>query len=434
MKVVVLGGGESGKGAALLAKKAGFECFLSDKGFIKQEYKDVLDQYLIKYEEGGHTPELLMDADLVVKSPGIPNESEVVTAFLTKGTKVISEIEFGFLHCHSTILAVTGSNGKTTTSALLHHVLKSAGKDVEIAGNYGYSFAGLVAERNPEYIVLEISSFQLDDIETFRPHVSTILNITPDHLDRYEYKMEKYVASKFRITRNQTKDDFFVYNADDKEILDYLDTAEIAPQLVAIEEANYLNGVQRVDGKSFQYKLKGRHNRYNIQTVVTMSRLIGLTDDEIALGLETFESLAHRLEYITTINGVEYINDSKATNVDSVFYALDAMEGKVVWIAGGIDKGNDYEVLLPLVKEKVKTLICLGIDNDKLIRFFKGTTPTIVETTKVSNAVFMAGESARTGETVLLSPACASFDLFKNYMDRGEQFKAAVLDLKNKIE
>lgn len=434
MKVVILGGGESGKGAALLAEKLGYDCFLSDSGQLKAEHKDVLVRHNIRFEEGGHSFDIILEADLIIKSPGIPDKSEVMKAIKSKGIKTISEIEFGALHCQSKILAVTGSNGKTTTSALLYHVLKSAGRNVEIAGNYGYSFAGLLAEKQAEFVVLEISSFQLDDIDTFKPHISTILNITPDHLDRYEYKMEKYVASKFRITRNQEETDFFVYNGDDKEILNFLNQANVKASKLAITSSDYASEVKKKNGEAFEMRLIGKHNRFNARVVVEMARLAGLNDEEIAIGLADFESLAHRLEWVADVNGVRYINDSKATNVDSVFYALDAIDTDIIWIAGGTDKGNDYEVLKPLAKQKVKTLICLGIDNDKLKQSFVDTIPTIMETTKVSIAVSMAGESSQPGNTVLLSPACASFDLFKNYMDRGEQFKAEVLEYKQKTE
>ena len=434
MKVVILGGGESGKGAALLASKLGYECFLSDSGLLKPEYKDALVMNNIKFEEGKHSLEMILDAELIIKSPGIPDKSEVMKAVKNQGIKTISEIEFGALNYEGKILAVTGSNGKTTTSALLHHVLKSAGRDVEIAGNYGYSFAGLVAVANPEYIVLEISSFQLDDIDTFKPHISAILNITPDHLDRYDYSMEKYVASKFRITKNQQVEDFFIYNADDEEIAGFLNMATINPQHIPIQSKMYDGGVRNENGDVFSMQLLGKHNKFNAQVVVVMARLAGLRDDEIMGGLQSFASLPHRLEVVAKINDVTYINDSKATNVDAVYYALDAMEGEVIWIAGGTDKGNDYEVLKPLAKNKVKTLICLGLDNEKLKNSFVDTIPTIMEATKVSIAVSLAGESARPGFTVLLSPACASFDLFKNYMDRGDQFRAEVLDYKEKVE
>ena len=425
--VVVIGAGESGVGAALLAKKMGMEVFVSDYGTISEQYKKELTGCNIPFEEGGHDFEKVLVTEVVIKSPGVPEHAPVLRMLKEKGRKVISEIEFGHLFFSGLTIAITGSNGKTTASGLLYHILKTAGLNVALGGNYGKSYARILAEEQPDVMVLEISSFQLDDIDTFRPYVAILLNITPDHLDRYEYKMDNYVNSKFRIAKNQKASDHFIYNGDDAEIMAKMASFSGIQHLVSITSAHFSQGIPSKDGSGmFELNLKGKHNLFNAACVVEACRIMDLSEDKIALGLKTFVNLPHRLESCGTINGVEFINDSKATNVDSVYYALDAMTKPVIWIAGGTDKGNDYSVLFPLIKNKVKALICLGLDNEKLKNDFKPHIPTVFETTKVSEAVELGLKLGEPGDVVLLSPACASFDLFKNYMDRGDQFKAVV--------
>jgi UDP-N-acetylmuramoylalanine--D-glutamate ligase len=426
--VAVIGGGESGIGAAILAKALGKEVFVSDFGTIADHYKSELIILDIPFEEGGHSIERFLSADVIVKSPGVPEKAPLLVTLREHKKRVISEIEFGHLHYDGLTIAVTGSNGKTTTAGLLYHMIKTAGKDVALGGNYGKSYARILAEDKPDVMVLEISSFQLDDIETFNPHVSILLNITPDHLDRYEYQMSKYVDSKFRITMNQGAKDFFIYNADDVEIGERMKSFSGNVQLKPIKSSDYITGItSKDDHQVFDISIQGRHNWFNARCATEACRLIGITESQIAAGLSTFVNLPHRLEKVATINGVEFINDSKATNVDSVYYALDAMTKPVVWIAGGTDKGNDYSALLPVITGRVKALICLGIDNEKLKEFFNNYISEIVETTKVSEAVDMGQKLASAGDVVLLSPACASFDLFKNYMDRGDRFREEVL-------
>jgi UDP-N-acetylmuramoylalanine--D-glutamate ligase len=425
--VVIIGAGESGVGAALLAKKHGLDVFVSDHGKIAENYKKELIDFSIPFEEEGHDFDKVLVTEVVIKSPGVPEHAPVLRMLKEKGRKVISEIEFGHLFFSGLTIAVTGSNGKTTTSGLLYHILKTAGLNVALGGNYGKSYARILAEENPDVMVLEISSFQLDDIETFRPYISILLNITPDHLDRYNYQMSNYVNSKFRITLNQQATDYFIYNGDDVEIMQKMGDFHSTVQKIAITTQNYLHGIPAKDGSShFELTIKGKHNLFNACCTVEAARILGLTEDQIREGLQTFTNLPHRLESCGSIHGIEFINDSKATNVDSVFYALDAMVKPVIWIAGGTDKGNDYQVLYPLVKNRVKALICLGLDNEKLKESFKDIIPVILETTKVSESVEWALELANAGDVVLLSPACASFDLFKNYMDRGDQFKSQV--------
>jgi UDP-N-acetylmuramoylalanine--D-glutamate ligase len=425
--VVIIGAGESGVGAALLAKKQGLDVFVSDNGKISEHYKKELTDFNIPFEEGGHDFEKVLVTEVVIKSPGVPEHAPVLRMLKDKGRKVISEIEFGHLFFSGLTIAVTGSNGKTTASGLLYHILKTAGLNVALGGNYGKSYARILAEESPEVMVLEISSFQLDDIDTFRPYISILLNITPDHLDRYEYKMANYVNSKFRIAMNQTSSDYFIYNGDDPEIIAKIAGFNGAPKRISITQANYIHGIPSKDGTGiFELNLKGKHNLFNAACMVEVSRIMGLTETQIAEGLKTFVNLPHRLESCGMIDGVEFINDSKATNVDSVYFALDAMTKPVIWIAGGTDKGNDYSVLFPLVINRVKALICLGLDNEKLKNSFESQIPTVLETIKVSEAVELGLKLAAPGDVVLLSPACASFDLFKNYMDRGDQFKANV--------
>ncbi|MEZ4910448.1 MAG: UDP-N-acetylmuramoyl-L-alanine--D-glutamate ligase [Saprospiraceae bacterium] len=435
-KVVILGGGESGIGAALLAKKNGMDVFVSDAGILNPVHKDTLISHMIPFEEGGHDFNRVLVTEVVVKSPGVPEHAPILGMLKEKGRKVISEIEFGHLFYSGLTIAVTGSNGKTTTSGLLYHILKSAGKNVALGGNYGKSYARILAEESPEIMVLEISSFQLDDIETFKPHIALLLNITPDHLDRYDYQMRNYVSSKFRITENQNKSDYFIYNADDKEITSYIAEGHpINANKIQITQQQYINGISsKDDSGNFTLTIQGKHNLFNACVSVEACRLLGLTEAEIRKGLETFVNLPHRLESVGIIRGVEFINDSKATNVDSVFYALDAMQKPTIWVAGGTDKGNDYSVLMPLVQQKVKALICLGVDNSKLFSAFSKDLQHIVETHSVHEVISRALSIAQEGDVVLLSPACASFDLFKNYMDRGDQFRNAVQSYKQNLE
>ena len=429
--VTIIGAGESGVGAALLAKKMGMDVFVSDFGSIAEHYKKELTDSNVPFEEGGHDFEKVLVTEVVVKSPGVPEHAPVLRMLKEKGRKVISEIEFGHSFFSGLTIAVTGSNGKTTTSGLLYHVLKTAGLNVALGGNYGRSFARIIAEDAPEVMVLEISSFQLDDIETFKPHIAILLNITPDHLDRYEYKMANYVNAKFRVAMNQTSADYFIINGDDPEITNKMQEFAGEQKVIRITEDAYLQGIVSKDAsKIFELSIKGRHNLFNAACVVEACRMLNLPEHAIATGLKSFVNLPHRLESCGEINGIEFINDSKATNVDSVYYALDAMTKPVIWIAGGTDKGNDYSVLFPLVKNRVKALICLGMDNEKLKSSFKSHIPIIYETTKVSEAVETGLKLGESGDVVLLSPACASFDLFKNYMDRGDQFKACVEGLK----
>ncbi|HMS98817.1 MAG TPA: UDP-N-acetylmuramoyl-L-alanine--D-glutamate ligase [Saprospiraceae bacterium] len=428
-KILIIGSGESGTGAAVLAKKLNYDVFVSDGSIIPDKYKEVLDINKILYEEGGHHIDTLSNVGLVLKSPGVPEGSMVMQTIRRAGLRVISEIEFAALHYKGTMIAITGSNGKTTTSGLLYHLLNAAGLKAGLAGNYGDSFAGYVAGSPDDVVVLEVSSFQLDDIDSFKPHISILLNITPDHLDRYDYKMENYVASKFRINQNQDKDDYFIINGDDEEMLKYRGQHTLNGRVIEIKADDYLDGVRDLSGRNFELTIKGRHNRFNARCAVEACRLMGISEEKIAHGLATFRNLAHRLEPVATVNGVEYINDSKATNVDSVYYALEAMDRPVVWIAGGTDKGNDYSAIDSLVREKVKALVCMGVDNTKLVKAFKGKVAQMVETNSIKDAVMKAGQLAEEGDIVLLSPACASFDLFKNYMDRGDQFKQMVMSL-----
>lgn len=433
--VTIIGAGESGVGAALLAKKMGLDVFVSDFGIIANHYRNELIEFDIPFEEGGHDFEKVLVTEVVVKSPGVPEHAAVLRMLKEKGRKVISEIEFGSLFFSGLTIAVTGSNGKTTTSGLLYHILKTAGLNVALGGNYGRSYARILAEDSPEIMVLEISSFQLDDIETFRPDISILLNITPDHLDRYEYKMENYVNAKFRIAMNQKSSDHFIFNGDDPEIMHRMETFISPVHMIPVTTEKYAEGIPSKDGSGiFELSIKGRHNLFNAACTVEAARLVGLTESQIALGLKTFVNLPHRLESCGMINGVEFINDSKATNVDSVFYALDAMTRPVIWVAGGTDKGNDYSVLMPLVKEKVKALICLCVDSKKLIDSFGPIVSEIVVTQNVIQAVETGLRLAAPGDAVLLSPACASFDLFKNYMDRGDKFRKAVQELGQKVE
>lgn len=436
MKVAILGAGESGVGAAVLAKQLGYEIWVSDSGAIKENFKKELEELQISFEENKHTKKNIFDATEVIKSPGIPDDIGLVKELNQKGIPVISEIEFAAKHTNATIVAITGSNGKTTTTNLTYHLLKAGGLNAGIAGNVGFSFARLVAREVYDYFVLELSSFQLDGIRKFKPDVAILLNITPDHLDRYDYKMENYVASKFRIIENQSENDFFIFNGKDKNIRTFLKGKPLKMKSSKVDDDFYKNEKLFADKEHrfdmSQCSLKGRHNWFNAVCAVRAALHLGIAEEKIQEALNTFENDPHRLESVATIDGIEYINDSKATNVDAVFYALDAMEKGVVWIVGGTDKGNDYSPLMPLVEEKVNAIICMGLDNSKILEAFSPMIKILEETSSAKEAVELAESYAEEGEVVLLSPACASFDLFKNYEDRGNQFKKAVEELRGK--
>lgn len=421
--IAILGGGESGVGAAILAKAKGKEVFLSDFGEIRSKYKKELEAHKIPFEERGHSLERLKEFDLVVKSPGIGDHTEVVIGLNNYQVPIISEIEFGFYFTQKRIIGVTGSNGKTTTTGLIFYLLKEAGVAVEVGGNIGESFARLVSkEADTEVYVLELSSFQLDGIQEFKPEIAVLLNITPDHLDRYDYKMENYVKSKWRIAMNQDEGDLLIVNAN-------LDKPKTLASRIEIIEEHYKNELLSTEsGEVFDIsktKLKGQHNRFNALCAIEVALQFGLSKEQIEAGLNSFVNAPHRMQFVQEVDGVAYINDSKATNVDAVFYALDAMDKNVIWIVGGKDKGNDYKAISLLEKEKVKRRIYLGVDNSKLIQFFGEAR----ECMSMLEAVKFASEYAEKGDVVLLSPACASFDLFKNYVDRGDQFVEAVKGL-----
>lgn len=426
-KVVIIGAAESGIGAALLAKKKNYEVFVSDCGKIADRYKTELEDNNIPFEEEGHTIERLIDAGFVIKSPGVPDTALILRSLNKEGLRGVSEIEFGYSSYSGQLIAITGSNGKTTTSGLVYHILSTAGLDVEIGGNYGVSFARILAERTPDYMVLELSSFQLDNIDKFRPDIAVLLNITADHLDRYDYDIKKYARAKMRIIENQTSEDHYIFNADDDLINEMNSELAGIPQGHPVSRAEYIHGISSKEGAdNFDISIKGKHNLFNAKCAVEVARLLGISESDIAKGLATFVNEPHRLEVVAVIDGVTFINDSKATNVDAVTYALDAVDGDIIWIAGGTDKGNDYSPIYDLARDRVKALICLGVDNKKLVQSFATLIPVIIESTKVSNVVDAAIDLAKAGDTVILSPACASFDLFKNYMDRGDQFRSAV--------
>ncbi|WP_229208991.1 UDP-N-acetylmuramoyl-L-alanine--D-glutamate ligase [Dyadobacter luticola] len=444
-KVVILGGGESGAGAAILAQSKGFSVFLSDKGQIHQKYIDVLVAENIPYEQGQHTEDSILDADLVVKSPGIPDTVPLIVKLREKGVEVISEIEFASRYTQAKLIAITGSNGKTTTTLLTYHILKTAGLNVGLAGNIGDSFALQVAENRFDYYVLEISSFQLDNIVSFHPNISVILNITPDHLDRYGYDFQNYIDSKFNIIRNQTSEDHLIYFEESEVIQMELAKRKPAVSLsgisleITLQQGAYLsNGVLTADIQDRFFEIpfdelpiKGPHNAINALAAISVAKLLDIENDKIVAGLKSFTNAPHRLEEVEVIGGVTYINDSKATNVDSVFYALGSFDKPVILIAGGVDKGNDYSQIEELVRNKVKGLVVLSKDADKLQSYFSSIVPQIYITQDVQDAVNKGKEWGLVGDIVLLSPACASFDLFKNYEDRGEKFKAAVRNLVN---
>ncbi len=442
-RLVILGGGESGVGTAILGKKEGFEVFVSDKGEIKEKYKKVLEHFEIEWESGEHTEAKILNADVVMKSPGIPDNVPLVKTLVQKGVPVISEIEFASKYTDATLIGITGSNGKTTTTMLTYHILKDGGLNVGRAGNIGDSYAKMVAEEDFEHYVLEISSFQLDGIVDFKPHIAMITNITPDHLDRYEYKFENYIASKFRIAMNQDEDDYLIYDADDEVIQDWLEKHPVRSKLLPfslkreLKEGAWLKEKTitiKLENKTLEMSedilaLEGQHNVKNTMAASMAAMLVKVRKETIRQSIQSFQGVPHRLENVLKINHVEYINDSKATNVNATFYALDGIKKPIIWIAGGVDKGNDYSELMPLVREKVKAIICLGTDNTKLIDAFGNVIDLMVETYSMEEAVKVAYKVAERGDAVLLSPACASFDLFKNYEDRGDQFKNAIKNL-----
>ena len=440
-KIVVLGGGESGVGAALLAKAKGFDVFLSDKSLLSDDYRAILHSNQISFEEGQHDTQRILAADEIIKSPGIPDKVPLIQQLLAQGTPIISEIEFAARYTKAKTIAITGSNGKTTTTLLTYHLLKSAGINVGLAGNIGESFAKQVIEDKFDWFVLEISSFQLDNMFNFKADVGILLNITPDHLDRYEYSFQNYINSKFRLLQNMQPDDDFIYFIDNEAIANELQYKHFNVNHLPIsflkKETNggfFNNGKLEVtyhtrtfDIRADELPLKGPHNAINTMAATLAAMAVGLNNEQIKQGLLSFRNAAHRLEPIAKINDVLFVNDSKATNVDSVFYALNSYDTPIIWIAGGIDKGNDYTQVETLARQKVKALICLGKENSKLLSFFTPIVPLVIETQDVKEAVQYALSLANADDVVLLSPACASFDLFKNYEDRGEQFKAAVL-------
>ncbi len=442
-RLVVLGGGESGVGTAILGQKKGFDVFVSDFGKIAENYKDVLTKYNIKWEEEQHTEDLILNANVVMKSPGIPEKAPIVKKLMEKEILVISEIEFTNNFTNAITIGITGSNGKTTTTMLTYHLLKEGGLNVGLAGNVGKSFAWQVAEENYDYYVLELSSFQLDGIINYKPHIAVITNISPDHLDRYDYNYENYIASKFRITMNQSKDDFLIYDADDQAINNWLQTNKTNAQLIPfsvtkkIENGGFLNKQTmeiNINQEEFLMEtvhiaLEGKHNMKNAMAATSIAMLTKIRKQTIRESLSNFQGVPHRLEKVLKIQNVQYVNDSKATNVNATFFALDSMNTSTVWIVGGVDKGNDYSELMELVHEKVKAIICLGVDNKKIIDAFGNIVDMMVEVDNMRDAVHTAKHIAEKGDTVLLSPACASFDLFKNYEDRGNQFKNEVRNL-----
>ena len=442
-KLVVLGGGESGKGTAILGHQLGYDVFVSDAGLISSEVKTRLDSIGVSWEEGQHTMERILTADIVMKSPGIPDHVPLIKQLRVAGISIQSEIEFASQHTPAKLIGITGSNGKTTTTLLIHHILKEAGLNVGIAGNIGESFAQKVAENDHDFYVLEISSFQLDDIQTFAPEIAVITNITPDHLDRYNDDFSLYIKSKLRIAANQNPNQFLLFNADDPVLVEALKSSSTVAKKLPFGFTNtspigasYANEeIKLIEQKSTtmisttQFPLQGRHNLLNAMAAVSVARLLDVSKDSIRESLLSFTKVEHRLERVLKIQNRTYINDSKATNVNATFYALESMEGQTVWIVGGVDKGNDYAALLPLVREKVKAIVCLGVDNEKIIDAFSPVVDLMVETESMKEAVKIAHKIADKKEYVLLSPACASFDLFENYEDRGNQFKAAIREL-----
>jgi UDP-N-acetylmuramoylalanine--D-glutamate ligase len=445
-RIVILGSGESGVGSAILAQSKGFAVFVSDKGSIQEKYKSELVKHTIPFEEGKHTEELILNATEIIKSPGIPDNTQLILKAKEKNIPVISEIEFAGRFTDAKMICITGSNGKTTTTLLTYHIFKKAGYNVGLAGNVGKSLAYQVATENFDYYILELSSFQLDGMFDFKAYIAILLNITPDHLDRYDYKFENYTASKFRITQNQTADDYFIYFMDDLVMEEYMKINPVQAKKIPfsikrpiqgdgafLEEnkitLNYNNNPKPLIMTIEQLALAGKHNVYNSMAASMAASIVDIRKDIIRESLEDFVNVEHRLEFVATVNGIEFINDSKATNINSAWYALESMQKPTVWIVGGQDKGNNYEELAELVNEKVKAIVCLGLDNKKIIKAFKNSVEMIMEATSATEAVAMAYKLASKDDVVLLSPACASFDMFKNYEDRGVQFKTAVRGL-----
>lgn len=431
--IVILGAGESGVGAALLGKAKGFEIFVSDKNKIPTSYKQILESEGIEFEEGRHTKDLVFKAREIIKSPGIPDHIDLIKDLVRSGIPVISEIEFAFRYTDVPVIAITGSNGKTTTTRLTYHLFKTAGTNVAVAGNIGESFAAKLLSADAELFVIELSSFQLDGIQSFRPDIGMLLNITPDHLDRYDYKFENYANSKFRIKEYQKAGDYFLYNEDDITISSRLEKEHTESSLCSISDKMFVQNEILIEDKRFKIPysvLKGRHNLYNAAFAIQAALIYGISKELIQEGINSFKNDPHRMEFVSDLNDVEFINDSKATNVDAVYYALDALRSPIVWIVGGVDKGNDYNQIIPLVQEKVKCIVCLGLDNQKLLDAFSNMNTPIFESKNMSEAVGLSLAQSNPGDVVLLSPACASFDLFDNYIDRGDQFRKAVLQLK----
>lgn len=442
-RIAILGAGESGIGSAILAKKQGYDVFVSDNGIIKAGYKDVLISNNIDFEEGNHSKEKILTYKLVVKSPGIPEKAPLILKLRDSGAEVISEIEFAGRFTNAKTICITGSNGKTTTTLLTYHILKNAGLNAGLAGNVGKSFAWQVAENDYDVYVIEISSFQLDGMYSFRADIAVLMNITPDHLDRYEYNFQNYIDSKFRIIQNQTEKDYFIYCADDETIQKELDKRTIIPKAMPFSLQQPASPGAGITGdkmiinynqKQFsmfilEMSLQGKHNTYNSMAAGIAGMVLEIKDEQLRESLADFKGVEHRLEHFLKVHGIEFINDSKATNVNSTWYALESVKQPVVWIAGGIDKGNDYSMLLSVVKEKVKAIVCLGKDNSKIHKAFNKVVKNIIDTSSMEEAVKASYYLAKNGDTVLLSPACASFDLFENYEDRGRQFKEAVRNL-----
>lgn len=445
-RLVILGGGESGAGTAVLAKQKGYEVFLSDKGILKEKYAQELVEHGVAFEQGFHTESEILNADEVVKSPGIPNNSPLILSLEAKGIPVLSELEFAARYTNAKIIAITGSNGKTTTTLLTYHILKQAGLNVGLAGNVGKSFARQVAECSFDYYVLEVSSFQLDNMYQFKADIAVLTNITPDHLDRYDYKLENYANAKFRIIQNQTASDVFIYNIDDPITMEtmqaYTPHAQLFPISIQPNQSFEFGGYtdqenlilntqpnQTFSMKITELALQGKHNLQNSMAAAAAARFLELRKEVVRESLTNFENIEHRLEFVASVHGIRFINDSKATNVNSTWYALESVERPIIWIAGGTDKGNDYSELLELVQSRVKAIVCLTKDSSKIRKAFAGVVDTIVDTDSAEQAVRVAYDLGRDGDSVLLSPACASFDLFENYEDRGRQFKMAVKKL-----
>ncbi len=443
-KLVILGAGESGIGTALLAKQKGYDVFVSDASEIMPIFLKELVENGIEFESGSHSVERILEADEIMKSPGIPDKNELVKVIRAKGIPVVSEIEFGYRYKgNAKIAAITGSNGKTTTTSLLYHICQVAEQDAAMVGNIGFSFARQIAQDPKSLYVIEVSSFQLDDIKYFKPDIAILLNITEDHLDRYNYEFEKYIKSKFRIIENQTESDCFIYCIDDEIIVKHLEllTTNTNPLPFSmkqeVKKGGYIKNEQmmlkiqeeRVTMSIYDFALKGKHNAYNTMAASIAATTLGIRKEKIREAVSNFHNLEHRMEFVATVRGVDFINDSKATNVNSTWYALESIQKKTVLVIGGVDKGNDYSLIADLVKEKVKAIVCMGTDNNTIVEFFKGMVPVIIVTDSAKKAVTESFKLAEKGEVVLLSPACASFDLFKNYEDRGRQFKDAVKEL-----